>query len=144
MKRSVVEERMAEVLASRVGFKKKFPDNTVTQERFVFNEMWIERSSCVCKESGCDWDRKKKGKGLCAQPMVLGRQYIRLGLNMSTILRVSARVSNRRGRNGELRSREEGFHSRLKTTVRAQAEGGELLVVVEEKKEMEEKKKHEA
>jgi hypothetical protein len=123
MKRSVVEERMAKVLASRVGFKKKFPDSTVAQERFTFNEMWIERNLCICKESGCDWDRKKKGKGLCAQPIALWCQYILLGLDMSTILRVSARVSNRRGRNGELRSREEGFHSRLKTTVRAQAEG---------------------
>jgi hypothetical protein len=66
---------------------------------------------------------KKKGKGLCAQLVALGCRYILLGLNMSTILQVSARVSNRRGRNGESRSREEGFHSRLKTTVRAPAEG---------------------
>ena len=132
MKRSVVEERMAKVLASRVGFKKKFPDSSVAQERFAFNKMWIERSSCLCKENGCDWDRKKKGKGLCAQPIALGCRYILLGLNMSTILRVSARVSNRRGRDGELRSRKERIHSRLITTVRAQAREGELSVVVEE------------
>jgi len=133
MKRSVVEERMAKVLASRVGFKKKFPDSSVAQERFTFNKMWIEHSSCLCKENGCDWDRKKKGKGLCTQPIALGCRYILLGLNMSTILRVSARVSNRRGRDGELRSRKERIHSRLITTVRAQAREGELSVVVEEK-----------
>jgi hypothetical protein len=62
---------MAKVLASRVGFKKKFPDSIVAQERFVFNEVWIEHSLFICKESGCDWDRKKKGKGLCAQPIIL-------------------------------------------------------------------------
>jgi hypothetical protein len=45
---------------------------------------------------------------------------------MSTILWVSARVSNRRSWNGEVRSREEGFHSCLKTTVkpRGRASGG--------------------
>ena len=62
MKRSVVEERMDKVLASRVGFKKKFPDSTVAQERFTFNKMWIEYNLCICKESGCDWDREKNGK----------------------------------------------------------------------------------
>jgi hypothetical protein len=63
---------MAKVLASRVGFEKKFPDSTVAQERFAFNEMWIERSSCICKESGCDWDRKKREKGSALSPLFWG------------------------------------------------------------------------
>jgi hypothetical protein len=68
MERSVVKEQMAKVLASRVGFKRKFPDSIITQERFAFNEVWIEHSWCICKESGCDWDRKK---GLYVQPIIL-------------------------------------------------------------------------
>ena len=61
MERSVVKERVADIVAGRKGFKKKIPDKLITHERFALDTMRIECGSSIYEKSGCDWDRRIQG-----------------------------------------------------------------------------------
>ena len=52
VERSVVKERVADIVAGSKRFKKKFPNEWISQERFAFDVMRIERSPGVYEESG--------------------------------------------------------------------------------------------
>ena len=81
---------MADIVASSKRFKKKIPDKWISQERFAFDVMRIERGPGIYEESGQDWDRRKESKGLSAWLIALGGQSNLLGMIIFTDLTISA------------------------------------------------------
>jgi hypothetical protein len=60
VERSIVKEPVANIVAGSKRFKKKFPDELISHERFTFDMMRIECNSRIYEESGCDQDRRKQ------------------------------------------------------------------------------------
>jgi hypothetical protein len=60
VERSIVKERVANIEASSKRFKKKIPNELISQETFTFDMMRIECSLGIYEESGCDRDRRKQ------------------------------------------------------------------------------------